>query len=77
MRKPIPPVLSVDRQLAYSVEQAAIACACRPFHIRRAIQFFELTPYAIGRRSVLLRDDLMQWLSTRPRTRSPRRKETP
>jgi hypothetical protein len=70
-------VLPVDRQLAYSVNDAATACACKPFHIRKAIRFFELTPIAIGRRSVIARDDLVRWLSTRPRTKSPKRKETP
>jgi hypothetical protein len=75
MRAPVPPVLKVDRQLAYSVNEAATACAVRPHAIRKAIKFFELTPVAIGRRSVILRDDLQNWLRSRPRTKSPRKKE--
>ena len=74
---PVPPVLKVDRQLCYTIAQAAIACACVDWHIRRAIKNFQLTPIAIGRRSVLLRQDLQNWLDSLPRTRSPRKKDHP
>jgi hypothetical protein len=66
-------LVEFQQQLAYSVEEAAAACACRPFHIRRAVKNCDLTSHSIGRRSVLLRSDLIEWLRTRPQTKSPRR----
>jgi hypothetical protein len=59
-----------DCKLAYSVREAAAACSCRPFPIRKAINNFEITPRRIGKRSVLSRDDLLRWINSRPRTKS-------
>jgi hypothetical protein len=71
------PILKVGQQpLAYSINESARMCACKVFHIRRAIRYFELTPLAIGRRSVIEHGELVRWLSTRPRTKSPRKKES-
>jgi hypothetical protein len=77
MRAPI--LKSGQQPLAYSIPEAARMCACRPFHIRRALKFFELEgPISIGRRSVVLHSALLAWLQSRPRTKSPRKKkETP
>jgi len=68
-------VLPIDRQLAFSVNAAASACGVRPYHIRRAIAEYVLIPRAWGRRSIILRSELVAYLEQLPRTKTPKRKE--
>jgi hypothetical protein len=61
-------------RLGFSVIDAAKALGVRVWHLRCAIQRGELTPHAIGVRSVLLKSDLEAWVRSRPAT--PKKSKT-
>jgi excisionase family DNA binding protein len=63
--------LNMDR-LAYSPAQAARLLGIDDDHIRRAIADGALVARAIGRRSLIWRDDLKAWFRTRAPTKSSR-----
>lgn len=55
------------------VAAAAEASGLRPHHIRQALASGELQSHAVARRTVILRDDLVDFLHRRPPPKSSRR----
>ena len=55
------------------VVAAAEASGLRPHHIRQALVSGELQSHAVGRRTVILRDDLIAFIARRPSPKSSRR----
>jgi hypothetical protein len=54
------------------VAAAAEASGLRPHHIRQGIASGELQRHAVGRRTVILRDDLIAFIRRRPAPKSSR-----
>ncbi len=65
--------LRADDRVAYGVAEAASAAGIRPHHIRLALASGELRSHAVARRTVILRDDLVEFLRRRPAPKSSRR----
>lgn len=55
------------------VAEAAEASGLRPHHIRKALASGELQSHAVGRRTIITRDALMEFLNRRPSPKSSRR----
>lgn len=54
------------------VREAAEASGLRPHHIRQALASGELKSHAVSRRTVILRDELADFLRRRPAPKSSR-----
>jgi hypothetical protein len=65
-----------DCKIAFTIREAAEACSVPQYAIRCAIRAFELTPRKVNRASVLTRNDLLNWLNTRPRFIATRERKT-
>jgi hypothetical protein len=55
------------------VAAAAEASGLRPHHIRQGLASGELRSHAVARRTVILRDDLIEFIRRRPAPKSSRR----
>jgi hypothetical protein len=65
--------LRADERIAFNgVTAAAEASGLRPHHIRKAIASGELRSHAVARRTVILRDDLVEFIRRRPEPKSSR-----
>jgi hypothetical protein len=63
-----------DERIAFNgVTAAAQAAGLKPHHIRQAIASGELRSHAVARRTVILRDDLVEFIRRRPAPKSSRR----
>jgi hypothetical protein len=63
----------VDNCVAFNgVTAAAEATGLRPHHIRKAIASGELRSHGVSRRTVILRDDLVEFIRNRPAPKSSR-----
>jgi hypothetical protein len=66
--------LVVAERIAFNgVAAAAEATGLRPHHIRQGLASGELQSHAIARRTVILRDDLIAFIRTKPAPKSSRR----
>jgi hypothetical protein len=64
---------ALAQRIAFNgVREAAEASGLRPHHIRQAIAFGELQSHAIARRTVILRDDLVEFIRRRNSPKSSR-----
>ena len=54
------------------VAAAAEAAGLRPHHIRQGLASGELQSHAVARRTVILRDDLVEFIRNRPAPKSSR-----
>jgi hypothetical protein len=65
--------LRADNRIAFNgVTAAAEATGLRPHHIRKAIASGELRSHGVSRRTVILRDDLVEFIRNRPAPKSSR-----
>jgi hypothetical protein len=65
--------LRADNRVAFNgVAAAAAASEVRPHHLRLALANGELESHAVGRRTVILRDDLVAFIRRRPSPKSRR-----
>jgi hypothetical protein len=65
--------LRADERIAFNgVAAAAEATGLRPHHIRKAITSGELRSHGVSRRTVILRDDLVEFIRNRPAPKSSR-----
>jgi excisionase family DNA binding protein len=64
--------------ISLSVSGAAFATGLSQMSIKNALARGELEGHSVGTKTVILRDDLIEWLKTKPRRhRSPNRRKTP
>lgn len=64
---------ALAQRIAFNgVREAAEASGLRPHHIRQAIASGELQSHAIARRTVILRDDLVEFIRRRNPPKSSR-----
>jgi hypothetical protein len=63
---------AADR-IAYGVTEAAEATGLRVHHIRQGLASGELQSHAVARRTVILRDDLVEFIRRRAAPKSSRR----
>lgn len=62
-----------DMRVAFNgVAAAAEASGLRPHHIRQGIASGELQSHAVARRTVILKDDLVEFLRRHPAPKSSR-----
>lgn len=55
--------LRADARVAYNgVAEAASAAGLKPHHVRQALASGELRSHAVARRTVILRDDLVEFI---------------
>lgn len=66
--------LRADNRVGYSVREAAEAAGLRVHHIRQALTEGTLASRAVARRTVILKDDLVSFLRSRPAPKSSRAK---
>ena len=67
-------MIAPDARVAFNgVAAAAEAAGLRPHHLRKALASGELRSHAVARRTVILRDDLVEFLRRRPAPKSSRR----
>ena len=67
-------MIAPDTRVAFNgVAEAAEASGLRPHHLRLALASGELRSFAIARRTVILRDDLIEFIRRRPAPKSSRR----
>ena len=60
-------------RIGFNVEQAAESLGLRSHHIRQALASGELRSYGVGRRTVILRSDLEEFIRRRNPPKSSRR----
>ena len=61
-----------DERIAYGIGEAAEAAAVRPHHLRKALASGELKSHAVGRRTVILKESLIEFIRRRPAPKSSR-----
>ena len=64
--------LRADNRIAYGISEAAEAAAVRPHHLRKALASGDLRSHAVGRRTVILKESLIEFIRRRPAPRSSR-----
>jgi hypothetical protein len=64
--------LRADERIAYGISEAASAAGLRPHHIRQGIASGELQSHAVARRTVILKDSLIEFIRRRPAPKSSR-----
>lgn len=57
---------SVIDRIAYSIDEAALACGVKPHHVRAAIRAGLLPKHRIAVKSVVLKSDLEKWIAAQP-----------
>jgi len=62
-----------ERVAFNGVREAAEASGLRPHHVRLALTSGELRSHAVGRRTLILRDDLIAFIARRDPPKSSRR----
>ena len=67
------PELRADDRVAYGIKEAAAKSGLKPHHIRQALATGELQSHAVGRRTIILRDSLVDFIRGRARPKSSRR----
>lgn len=54
--------LRADERIAYGISEAAEVCALRPHHIRQGLRDGSIRSFAVGRRTVILKSDLEDFI---------------